>query len=146
MAPPEIGLKLMEVSKTMAADMEKAVDGFISLGFPEDFIKSHPKLKAQIMAQRSGLPPTPPETADRTMKGIMSFNSYDRLPQIKCPVLIVHGDQDQLVPVENAQILKDRIPQAELYIVPGAGHMFLQIDPVGVHRRIVDFLKKPLSG
>ena len=130
----------------MAGDLDKGLDILISLGFPEEFLKTHPELKAELKKQRSVLPPTPPETADRTMKGIMSFNSYDRLPQIKCPVLIVHGDQDQLVPVENAQILKDRIPQAELYIVPGAGHMFLQIDPVGVHRRIVDFLKKPLSG
>jgi 3-oxoadipate enol-lactonase len=143
MAPPEIGLKLMEVSKIMAADMEKALDGFISLGFPADFVKNHPELKAQMIAQRSYLPPTPPETADRARAGIMSFNAYDRLPQIKCPVLIVHGDQDILIPVENAQILKSRIPQAELYIIPGAGHMFLQIDPA-IYQRIVEFLNKPL--
>jgi pimeloyl-ACP methyl ester carboxylesterase len=29
-----------------------------------------------------------------------------------------------MAPVENASIIKDRIPQAELYIIPGAGHMF----------------------
>jgi 3-oxoadipate enol-lactonase len=144
MAPPEIGLKLMEVSKTLAADMEKAVEGFISLGFPEDFVKSHPNLKTQMMEHRSDLPPTPPETADRTRPGIMSFNAYDRLPQIQCPVLIVHGDKDLLIPVENAHILKSRIPQAELYIISGAGHMFLQIDSVKTHQRIVEFLKKPL--
>ena len=46
-----------------------------------------------------------------------------------------------LIPVENAHIIKDRIPQAELFIIPGAGHMFQFIDPVGIHQRIVEFLK-----
>jgi pimeloyl-ACP methyl ester carboxylesterase len=75
------------------------------------------------------------------MPGLVTFNAYDRLPQIKCPVLIVHGDQDMLIPVENAKIIKERIPQAELFIIPDAGHMFWFIDPAGIHQRIVEFLK-----
>jgi 3-oxoadipate enol-lactonase len=140
-APPEIGQKLMEGTKIMAADLDKGLDIFMSLGFPEDFIRTHPELKDLLREERSTFPQTPPETADRTMPGLMSFNSYDRLSQIKCPVLIVHGDQDLLIPVENAHIIKDRIPQAELYIIPGAGHLFWFIDPVGIHQHIVEFLK-----
>ena len=87
------------------------------------------------------MPPTPPETADRAMAGILAFNAYDRLDRIKCPVMIVHGDQDVLLPVENAHIIKSRIPQAELYIIPGAGHAFQGIDMVGIHQRIMNWLK-----
>jgi pimeloyl-ACP methyl ester carboxylesterase len=56
--------------------------------------------------------------------------------------LIVHGDQDVLIPPENAQIIKSKIPQAELYVIPGAGHGFQAADPIGIHQRIVQFLKK----
>jgi 3-oxoadipate enol-lactonase len=141
MAPPEIGQKLMEGAKIMAADPDKGVDSLISLCFPADFVRTHPEIKDLLREDRSTWPQTPPETVDRTVPGLMSFNAYDRLPRIKCPVLVIHGDQDLLIPVENAHIIKDRIPQAELYIIPGAGHMFWFMDPAGIYRRIVEFLK-----
>ena len=71
----------------------------------------------------------------------MQFNAYDRLPQIKCPVLIVHGDKDVLVMPENSNLIKSRIPQAELYMIAGAGHAFQVADPVGIHQKIVAWLK-----
>ncbi|TGE25302.1 alpha/beta fold hydrolase [Hymenobacter aquaticus] len=40
------------------------------------------------------------------------------------PLLIVHGDQDETLPVQMAHDLKSWKPAAELVIVPGAGHMF----------------------
>jgi pimeloyl-ACP methyl ester carboxylesterase len=98
MAPPEIGQRLMEGVKIMAADLDKGVDSLISLCFPEDFVRTHPEIKDLLREQRSRLPQTSPETADRTMPGL--DRAYDRLSQIKCG-LIVHGDQD-IVPIERA--------------------------------------------
>jgi 3-oxoadipate enol-lactonase len=141
LASPEIGRKLMESAKLMASDPGKGFEVMASLVFPEDFLKAHPETKMLLMERMSLAPPTPSETADRTMPGLLAFNAYDRLPQIKCPVLIVHGDQDVLIPVENAHLMKNQIPHAELYIIPGAGHLFQYIDPVGIHQHIVEFLK-----
>jgi len=87
------------------------------------------------------LPPTPPETAHRTMAGISEWTSHDRLPRITAPTLIVHGDRDVLIPVENAHVLAKRIPGARLHIVPGAGHGYPAQDPVGVHELVTDFLR-----
>jgi pimeloyl-ACP methyl ester carboxylesterase len=56
-------------------------------------------------------------------------------------VLIVHGEKDILIKPANAQLLKSRLPQAELYMIPNAGHNFFAEDPMGVHQRIVAFLK-----
>ncbi len=70
-------------------------------------------------------------------RGNQTFNAYDRLGQIKCPVLIVHGDKDMLVPPENANMIKSQIPQAEVFMIPNAGHAFQAADPVGIHKRIV---------
>jgi pimeloyl-ACP methyl ester carboxylesterase len=53
----------------------------------------------------------------------------------------VHGDKDVLVPPVNAEIIKGKLPQAEVFIVPNAGHAFSVGDPVGVHNRIVTWLK-----
>jgi len=57
-------------------------------------------------------------------------------------VLIVHGDKDILVPPGNAALIKEKIPQAEVFMIPGAGHNFAAADPVGICRYITDWLKQ----
>jgi len=142
MAGPEIVQQLTAGFKIMATDPGKAFDLIMPVVYPPEFVAAHPELKEMMVAGLAAVPATPAETVDRTMMGIMQFNAYDRLPQIKCPVLIVHGDKDILVPTENAHIIKSRIPHADLYIIPGAGHAFQAADPVGIHKRIVDWLKR----
>ncbi len=141
MAAPEILDKLITGSKIMATDPEKGFDILMPLLMPAEFTAAHPEIKAMMVAGAKMMPPTPPETADRAMLGVAQFNAYDRLPQIKCPVLIVHGDKDVLVLPENAKLIKSRIPQAELYMIAGAGHAFQVTDPVGSFQKIVDWLK-----
>ena len=59
---------------------------------------------------------------------ILSWKCYDRLPQIGSPTLVIHGDRDRLVPVENGRLIAERIPGARLVELPGAGHGFDLID------------------
>jgi pimeloyl-ACP methyl ester carboxylesterase len=40
--------------------------------------------------------------------------TYDRLPQIGAPTLVIAGGDDELVPSANSPILAQRIPGAEL--------------------------------
>ncbi len=48
-------------------------------------------------------------------------NVAQRLPQ---PLLIVHGDADETVPLSAAHALRAAKPDAELLLVPGGTHMF----------------------
>jgi pimeloyl-ACP methyl ester carboxylesterase len=48
-----------------------------------------------------------------------------RAQRISAPTLIIHGEQDPLVPVANARILASVIPGSEFRLVRGAGHIFL---------------------
>jgi 3-oxoadipate enol-lactonase len=128
-------------------NIDAALDVMMPLLFPEDFIADHSELRQFMAAGLKMAPPPPREVLERTREGAMGFEAYDRLPQIKCPVLIVHGDQDVLVPVANAHLIKNQIPHAELIVVPGAGHSFAATDPVGIHQRITQWLKgEPAPG
>jgi pimeloyl-[acyl-carrier protein] methyl ester esterase len=49
------------------------------------------------------------------------------------PTLILHGDRDAIIPVENAHILAERIPNVGLRIIEGTGHGYPAQDPLGVH-------------
>lgn len=45
------------------------------------------------------------------------------LREVACPALVVVGEQDDLTPPEAARAMADALPECELVVVPGAGHM-----------------------
>lgn len=53
--------------------------------------------------------------------------------------MIVHGEKDILVPPGNAALIKERIRNAELFMIPEAGHNYPTADPVRIHQRITTF-------
>ncbi len=141
MAPFDVLEKLVASVRLMATKPEEALDVLIPLLYPTEFAAQHPELKPLMLAGLRMVPGTPPETADRTVAGLIQFNTYERLPQIKCPVLIVHGEKDLLIPPENARIMKARLQNAELVTIPDAGHGYWAADPIGIHQRISAWLK-----
>jgi pimeloyl-ACP methyl ester carboxylesterase len=44
------------------------------------------------------------------------------LEKITAPTVIIHGTEDPLVPMDSAEDLAARIPNAELRVIPGLGH------------------------
>jgi pimeloyl-ACP methyl ester carboxylesterase len=45
------------------------------------------------------------------------------LPSIRVPTLLLHGSEDEVVPVEVARYMAERIPGARLLEIAGAGHL-----------------------
>lgn len=39
------------------------------------------------------------------------------------PALVLHGAEDQLIPVSEAELLAASLPQSDLVVIPGAGHL-----------------------
>jgi pimeloyl-ACP methyl ester carboxylesterase len=52
-------------------------------------------------------------------------DTVSRLGRIQAPTLVLHGGRDAMAPLANARLLAARIPDAELAIVPRAGHAYL---------------------
>ncbi|WP_255442231.1 alpha/beta hydrolase [Corallococcus sp. Z5C101001] len=50
------------------------------------------------------------------------YQSQDKAPGIPIPVLIIHGEDDDVVPVAMGRELGQRFPHATVVTVPGAGH------------------------
>ena len=65
----------------------------------------------------------------RQFGAILLWNSYRRLPRIRAKTLVVHGDQDRLIPLQNGRVIAQRIPGAELAVVPDAGHVMMTDQP-----------------
>jgi pimeloyl-ACP methyl ester carboxylesterase len=45
-----------------------------------------------------------------------------RFREITCPVLVIHGDEDPILPVQNGQAIAAGIPGTQLEILRGVGH------------------------
>lgn len=83
---------------------------------------------------------TPPEMEEWETKGVIlhknnklnySFvedfennNAYEAAQRIKIPTLIVHGDEDKTVPIQQSKKLTETIQNSTLEIVTGADHKY----------------------
>ena len=71
-------------------------------------------------------------------------DTVSRLGAIQAPTLVMHGGADALSPVGNARLLAARIPDAEVEILPGAGHAFPLERPRESFERVAEFLDRPI--
>jgi pimeloyl-ACP methyl ester carboxylesterase len=63
------------------------------------------------------------------MRAIAAHDTSGRLADITAPTLVVHGTEDQMLPVSNAHVIAARIPGARLEIFEGVGHLFFWEEP-----------------
>jgi pimeloyl-ACP methyl ester carboxylesterase/predicted glycosyltransferase len=68
----------------------------------------------------------------------------DMYRKIKCPVLMIHGDNDQIQPYARAQVVA-AATGAELVTITGGGHNPLARIPAKCNALINDFLERRLS-
>ena len=68
-----------------------------------------------------------------------------QLGEIKCPVLVICGDQDRLTPPGGSVRIHRAIPQSKLVILPGAGH-FPNIETTDAfNSALLEFLREASS-
>lgn len=67
-------------------------------------------------------------------------DAWELLPHLSHPTLVVTGDADRLMPPENSRALAERIPNASLRTLRGAGHDFPTERPEETARIVSSFL------
>jgi proline-specific peptidase len=73
-----------------------------------------------------------------------TFHNYDRtaqLHEIKIPTLFIVGQFDEAVP-STVKSFQRQVPNSEMVIVPGAGHLAMQDDSAYYDQALRDFLRK----
>lgn len=68
------------------------------------------------------------------------FRTIDKLPRIACPVLLLHGRDDDTIPADNSIALARARPDAKLELVAGTGHGIIYRDDT--MRRIDAWLRE----
>jgi 3-oxoadipate enol-lactonase len=62
------------------------------------------------------------------------------LGKITCPTLVISGDADAIIKVEDSKAMAAGIPNSEIEIIPGTGHLSNLEDPAAFNRVIDNFL------
>ena len=91
--------------------------------YSEDFGREHPEHVAEDLRVGSRNP-QPPHAGRRQWEAIADWDAWDRLGEVRVPVLVIHGTADRLVAAENARRLAAAIPGSRLALLDGAGHVY----------------------
>jgi 3-oxoadipate enol-lactonase len=88
----------------------------------------------------------PPQAAAAALRGMARrADARDWLPRIDLPTLVICGREDALSTVSEMQDMAAAMPQAELAVIPGCGHLAPLEDPVHVNKAMRRFLGRPKS-
>jgi pimeloyl-ACP methyl ester carboxylesterase len=120
---------------------DQAVDRVLELFYSPRYRREHADEARQRIQSYFPLR-TPPDAYARQLVACLTSDTYDRLPEITAPTLVINGAEDALIPAENSRIMAQRIPAAELVLFPEVGHLFFHEVPEEADAAVADFLRR----
>ena len=97
-------------------------------------------LHSQIKEIMEGITP---QGVAGVLRGIAEReNATPWLAQIKFPVSVIAGREDQLVPVEEAIKMADDLPNSEMAVIDQAGHLLMMEEPARVAEFITGLIRR----
>jgi non-heme chloroperoxidase len=76
------------------------------------------------------------------IKAFSETDFTDDLKKMNFPVLLLHGDDDQIVPIDNAARKAIKLlPQGKLKVYPAGGHALISTNADEVNKDLLEFLK-----
>lgn len=138
--PPPESLKVLTAPRE-GVPMEDIIRRGWPLSFTPNYIATHrAELEANLPRLLSN--PTPPFAFQRQLEATYTLKTWDRLPQIKMPTLVITGAEDVLIPARNSALLAERIQGAKLHLIKNAGHGFTTEGRAEFMGVFVPFLKE----
>lgn len=123
----------------LRADYKKTLERFLSLQVRGSTCASQTLKTLRVKLLAHGQPSTAALQAGLDI--LRNTDLREQLPGIKCPVLLLMGERDTLVPVNAGRESARLFPAARLEVIKGAGHAPFIAEPVFVADRLRDFLQ-----
>lgn len=102
-------------------------------------IADHPRLLAKHARLREARPPTTIGYMWQ-LSALRRWTSVPWLHRLRQRTLVISGDDDPIIPLVNARLIANRIPDGRLHVVEGGGHLFLFTRAEEMAGRIRGFL------
>jgi pimeloyl-ACP methyl ester carboxylesterase len=98
-----------------------------------------PALLQAFVAKKSG-DVQDPSGYRAQIEAVLAHDTADRLDRIRAPTLVLTGDDERIIPGDSSRLLAQRIPDARLETMLGAGHLFFIEQPGETLCRLLPFL------
>lgn len=129
------------VSALTAAQMNKEVSQLVliypALCIPDNWNERYPRL--EDIPDTTLLWNVP--LGRRFFEEVKPLKVFDRIGKFKQPVLIIQGDADQVVSMDDSHRAVKTYKNARLHVIPGAGHGFKPQERQEAIQVITDFLQ-----
>ncbi len=76
----------------------------------------------------------------QALKANIDYPIRERLPEIACPTLIVWGEDDKVIPVSDASVFEELIPNSRKVIFADTGHVAMIERPASFNKLLSEFL------
>ncbi len=96
----------------------------LELAYTPAYLAEHPEV-AEAQAEKV----SSPEQSALQLALSTAHDGWDAAARIIAPTLVVHGRDDGITDVRNAEVLVGRIPHADLLLLEGARHAYLAERP-----------------
>ena len=110
----------------LASSPEAGAEAILRLSVTQEHIDQNPEAFRQLVGVFVAHP-MDQEVLDKHTAAVRVHDSYDHLHEIRVPALVMAGEADRVIPVENARLLASRIPHAELVTFPNTGHLLVEM-------------------
>ncbi|MFQ5934222.1 MAG: alpha/beta fold hydrolase, partial [Dehalococcoidia bacterium] len=125
---------------------EKGMEGMVTFGqrvYTPEFAAAH----SDVVEERTKrLLANDPKAYVKATRAISKYNYTGELARIKCPTLILQGEEDVLTPPGGSVIMHRNIPGSELKMYKGCGHMVPSEKEGEFVSDILNFLKGVETG
>jgi 3-oxoadipate enol-lactonase len=132
---PERTVRLLSEAQGLPAEI--ALRRFVENAFAPH---PDPAQIERIMRHRIATAQSPAAWAAQAAAGA-AFDVWKRLGEIHAQTLVLTGDQDAVVDPKNSDLLAARIPQTQLEVFAGGGHLFFWEQPDRFVDAVTEFLK-----
>ncbi len=135
----------LDVMTSRGGDPVELVKRGIEIACAPGFAKNHPEIVKELIDYRFTNPVPSAQYQAQVAAGVGTAAYSDdqvdaRMAAIKVPALIMSGEFDQVVPSGNADLMAEKIAQAQVVIIPDTGHMFPIEKPAAAAAAIKEFL------
>lgn len=134
--------------RSAAEVMERGVEQFAESMLPKLLGKSTLDTRPDLVGDVRGMIlKMSPEDVSLVQGGMAERpDSVPTLKMITAPTLVVAGEEDAAIPANEAEIMRQNIPGAQLRIIPKAGHYAAFEQPGAVGLLLRQFLDSRYSG
>ncbi len=137
---PRASVQRMTEAASLPADV--AQRSLVENALAPDTVKTHPELVERIVRNQKARPGDPVSWKALANAGA-TYSGGMRQSLISALTLVMYGDADAVVDPRNSKLLSGRIPNSQVVVFPGLGHLFFWEEPAQFAKAVTSFLLVP---